>query len=245
MKSRKILVVEDDKIIAANISMQLGSLGYTITAILPSGEDVLSQIASNPPDIILLDINLRGELDGIEIAEMIQKHYKMAIIYLTASTEEAQFTRAKATSPYAFISKPFKQLDLQRAIELAFVRLTDQNNNFDKMEEVTSAVMVNSLFIRSHEKMVKVPIGDIQYIEAERNCCKIHTKDRDHLLVLTLKELEDKIASDIFVRIHRSFIVNLTYIDEIATCYIVVGNKAIPLTADSKKQLLHCIQKVS
>lgn len=109
IKISKILIVEDEMIIAANISLQLTGLGYEITGIIPRGEEVLTHVKQNQPDLILLDINLKGDLDGIEIAELLQKDYKIPIIYLTANADEASFNRAKATHPYGFISKPFKK----------------------------------------------------------------------------------------------------------------------------------------
>src|SRR5206468_6421001 len=122
----KIMVVEDEMIIAAKVAMQLTCLGYEVTGILPRGEQVIQQVKENTPDIILLDINLKGELDGIEIARQVQLFADIPIVYLTANSDEATFNRAKPTKPYAFISKPFKQLDLQRAIELTISRMAGE-----------------------------------------------------------------------------------------------------------------------
>jgi CheY-like chemotaxis protein len=121
----KILVVEDEMIIAAKISMQLTNLGYEVTGILPRGEQAVLHVEENTPDIVLLDINLKGRLDGIETALQIQRQRDIPIIYLTANGDEATFNRAKSTRPYAFISKPFKQLDLQRAIELTISHMAE------------------------------------------------------------------------------------------------------------------------
>ncbi len=244
MTPGKILIVEDEMMIAADMAMQLTNLGFEVTGIVPRGDEVFFHVNQIVPDIILMDINLNGELDGIEIAELLQKKYRVAIIYLTSDSDEVHFERAKATNPYALIAKPFKPRDLQRAVEMAMRRINEENNSVEKIEEVTFAVLVGSIFIRNFEKMVKVPIADILYIEAERNYCKIHTKDRDHMLVLTLKELEQKISAAVFLRIHRSFIVNLMHIDEIAKSYVVIGKKAIPISPDAKKQLLYCMQHV-
>jgi DNA-binding LytR/AlgR family response regulator len=92
--------------------------------------------------------------------------------------------------------------------------------------------------------MVKVYIDDVLYIEAERNYCKIHCKDREFLLVSTLKDLDEKLPSKSFLRIHRSFIVNISHIDEIATSHVVISKKALPITNELKKSLLQHIQKV-
>ncbi|MEO8406482.1 MAG: response regulator, partial [Chitinophagaceae bacterium] len=121
----KILVVEDEMIIAAKISMQLNGLGYEVTGILPRGEEALLHVEENRPDIVLLDINLKGNLDGIETALQLQKQTDIPVIFLTANADDATFNRAKAAKPYAFISKPYKQLDLQRAIELTISRMAE------------------------------------------------------------------------------------------------------------------------
>lgn len=241
-----ILIVEDEMIIAENISLQLTNLGYQVTGIVPRGEEVLGHIEHNFPDIILMNINLKGDLDGIDIASLIQKSYKIPIIYLTADADEAHFNRAKATNPYGFISKPFKKIDLQRAVELAIIRIQEKHVKEKKLELSADEpfILSDCIFVRNHDKMVKVCIDAILYIEAERNYCKIHCKDKEHLLVMTLKDIEEKFNSKKFLRIHRSFIVNLSHIDEIATNYVVIAKKAIPLSAESKKQLLLHIQKV-
>jgi len=245
-KMNSILIVEDEMIIAANISLQLTHLGYEVIGIIPRAEGVLPQLTKQIPDIILMDINLNGDLDGIELVHLIQKEFKIPIIYLTANSNEAHFNRAKGTNPYAFVSKPFKKLDLQRAIELTLVRIQEERNT-EKSVDATAEepfILSDCIFVRSHDKMVKVCISNILYIEAERNYCKIHCKDREHLLVMTLKDIEEKLVSNTLLRIHRSFIVNLSHIDEIATNHVVIAKKAIPLSADLKKKLLLHIQKV-
>jgi DNA-binding LytR/AlgR family response regulator len=244
--SYKILIVEDEMIIAANISLQLTSLGYTITGLIPRVDEVISSINQNTPDIILLDINLNADIDGIELAHIIQKNHKIPIIFLTANSDEAHFNRAKATNPYAFITKPFKKIDLHRAIELTILRIEEES----KLEFSTEIINENSfvlsdcVFVRSHDKMIKVCINDILYIEAERNYCKIHCKDKEHLIVSTLKELDEKLSTNTLMRIHRSFIVNMHHIDEIASSHVVIAKKAIPISNELKKQLLQHIQKV-
>ncbi|MCL6462075.1 MAG: response regulator [Flavobacterium micromati] len=241
-----ILIVEDEMIIAANISLQLTNLGYKVIGIIPRAEEVMKNLEHNTPDIILMDINLKGELDGIKIASLIQQLYKIPIIFLTANADEATFNRAKATNPYGFISKPFKKLDLQRAIELTIIRIQEKHAEQKKLELNTHEPFILSgcIFIRNHDKMIKICIADVLYIEAERNYCKIHCKDKEYLIVMTLKDIEEKLSSKKFLRIHRSFIVNISHIDEIATSHVVIAKKAIPLSAELKKQLLLHIQKV-
>ncbi len=118
----KLLILEDDMIIAAKISMMATKLGFEVTGILSRGEEATVHVQQNKPDVLLIDIHLKGEMDGIEAALQIQKTSDVPIIYLTANSDDASFNRAKATHPYAFIAKPFKQLDLQRALELTIFK---------------------------------------------------------------------------------------------------------------------------
>ena len=244
----KILIVEDEMIIAANISLQLTTLGYEVIGIVPRAEDALTCVKQDLPDIVLMDINLKGDLDGIETVKLIKEIHDVAVIYLTANANEANFNRAKSTHPHAFISKPFKKLDLQRAIELTADRLQKEKNNeieTSSDESKPSPFMLSDcIFVRHNEKMVKVDIKDILYIEAERNYCRIYSKDKEYLLVMTLKDMDEKLPNKHFLRVHRSFIVNLSQIDEIATSHIVIAKKAIPVSKSLKEELLNRLQTI-
>ncbi|MCF8272569.1 MAG: LytTR family transcriptional regulator DNA-binding domain-containing protein [Flavobacteriaceae bacterium] len=241
----KILIVEDEMIIAANISLQLTSLGYDVTGIIPRGEEALLHIEQQQPDIVLLDINLKGKIDGIETAQIMQKSFNIPIIYLTANADEAHFTRAKTTNPYAFISKPFKKLDLQRAIELTENRVLNEKTLENPTKEKSDPfILSDCIFVKHLEKMVRIDIKDILYIEAERNYCRIYSKLKEYLLVMTLKDLDEKLPNKHFIRVHRSFIVNLSQIDEVATSHIVIGKKAIPVSKALKEELLNRLHTI-
>lgn len=238
----KIFIVEDEMIIGSNISLQLSKLGYEVTGLVPRGEDALTHIKKEQPDIILLDIQLKGELDGIDTAKQIQKEFSIPIIYLTANADEAHFDRAKETKPHAFISKPFKNIDLQRAIELTVERIQTQEEEVYK--NPTPFILSDSIFVKYQEKMVKVIIKDILYIEAERNYCRIYTKGKEFLLVMTLKDLDEKLPAEHFLRIHRSFIINISQIEEVAGSHVVIGKKAIPLSKNKRGELLNYLQTI-
>ena len=243
-KKIKILVVEDEMVIGANISLQLSELGYEVTGIIPRGEEALIHIEDNPPDILLLDINLKGTLDGIETAEKMQKTQNIPVIYLTANSDDAHFNRAKRTHPYGFISKPFKKLDLQRTIELTLTQINEKDYKGEKINNSPSLILSDSIFVRHLNKMVKVTIADILYIEAERNYCRIYSKQKEYLLVMTLKDMDEKLPSKHFLRVHRSYIVNISQITELATSHIVIGKKAIPISKSLKEELLNRLHTI-
>ena len=245
MDKVKILVVEDEMIIGAKISMQLTNLGYEVTGILPRGEEAVIHTQENKPDIVLLDINLKGKIDGIEAAMQMQKQAAIPIIYLTANTDEATFNRAKATKPYAFISKPFKLLDLQRAIELTISRMAENENGTIPTEEAGSEpayVLSDRIFVRHKEKMIKIVLADIFYAEADRNYSRIFTKEKEYLLAVTLKAIEEKLPAYLFLRVHRSFIINLMHVDEVRETEVLVNQKPIPLGAGMREVLLKSLR---
>ena len=191
----KILIVEDEMIIAANISLQLTVLGYEVTGIISKGEDALNHVRQNHPDIVIMDIQLKGKMDGIDTAISIRREFDLPIIYLTANVDDEHFKRAKSTNPSAFISKPFKKLDLQHAIELTTHQL-NRNGNASLDDNCGSPyVQSDSIFVRKNERMIKIMIDDILYFEADRNYCKIFSKNKECLLVMTLKEIDEKLEN--------------------------------------------------
>jgi len=246
----KILVVEDEMIIGAKISMQLTNLGYEVSGLLSRGEDVPAHVAENRPDIVLLDINLKGSLDGIETAKRLAAVSRIPVIYLTANSDEATFNRAKTTKPSAFISKPFKQLDLQRAIELTISRLEENlpeivttEADLEQGNSERPYFLNDRMFVRSKERMVKIMYDDVLFIEAMRNYSRIITKNNEYLLSITLKVIEDKLPPSLFVRIHRTYLTNITMIDEVAENHVIIGQKEIPIISGLKDNLLQRITK--
>ena len=241
----KILVVEDEMIIAAKISMHLTNLGYEVTGILPRGEEALVSVEENRPDIVLMDIRLKGDINGIDTAIRMQKNADIPVIFLTANADEATFNKAKAAKPYAFISKPYKQVDLQRAIELTISHLAAGENNLAPGDNAVSDqpfILSDRIFVRQREKMIKIFVADILYIEAERNYCRIFTKTNEYLLCITLKTIEEKLNNRMFLRVHRSYIINLSHIDAVADDHVIINQKAMPVSEGLKEKLLQRIQ---
>ena len=118
----KLLVVEDEGIVAKDIQIRLGNLGYEVAAVASSGEEAIQKAAETHPDLVLMDITLKGEMDGIEAAEEIISRYDIPVVYLTAHTDEKTLQRAKITEPFGYILKPFGEKDLYSTIEISLHR---------------------------------------------------------------------------------------------------------------------------
>lgn len=240
----KVLIVEDEMIIAADIALQLSKLGYEVSGIIPRGEEAILHAETSRPDLILLDISLKGSLDGIDTAHAIHQRWNIPIIYVTANTDDATFARAKKTRPYAYISKPIRPVELQRAIELTINRLADEQPAVANPSPDAPFVLSDRIFVRHREKIVKIFIADILYVEADRNYCHLCTADKDYMLTTTLKLMEDKLPVNYFVRVHRSYLVNLTQVDEVSEGYIGIKGKTIPLSHNLREALLKRIQTI-
>lgn len=239
----RILMVEDDMIIAADISMQLTKLGYEIIGIYTRGEDALKTIEANRPDIILMDIVLTGKMNGIETAHVILKNYQIPLIFLTSNSDDATFQEAITAKPYAFISKPFQKTDLERTLKLTLQRIAIENesdnvNNGDNTDHFSA--MEDRIFIRYKDQMVKVFVSEILYAEAERNYCKIHTAEKSFLLSFPLRNIESQLPTENFIRTHRSYIVNLRKIDAISDNheYLTIQSHQVPIARRAKEQVV-------
>lgn len=119
MKNARIMVVEEEEPFGTNLKDMLENLGYCVPCIASSAEEAIMKADLFYPDLVLMDIVLKGEMDGIEVAAIIREKFNLPIIYLSACSDKDTLERAKATQPYCFISKPFKLNDLLNNVELA------------------------------------------------------------------------------------------------------------------------------
>jgi two-component system, response regulator PdtaR len=119
MTGESILIVEDDDIIARVEDWRLKNLGYTVCGRATTGAEAMELVVKNKPDLVLMDINIHGDVDGIETAKMIKKGFNIPVIYVTSHSDGATLERAKETKPDGFIVKPFEDNDLRIAIQLA------------------------------------------------------------------------------------------------------------------------------
>ena len=243
----KILVVEDEMIIGAKISMFLSELGYEVCGLFPRAEDALHQVKITTPDIALLDIQLKGSMDGTALGKILYNEYGIPVVFLTANSDEASFQKAKEARPYAFLVKPFKKRDLQRALELTLSLMANQAKQVSAPPSTAADVvetLADRIFVRYKDKMVKIMLEDILYLEADRNYCKIVTTDKEYLLTMPMKSLEDKFPTTLFQRIHRSYIVNIQQVDEIVENQVIVGQKSLPLSKSLREEFLTRIKTV-
>ncbi|GAB5552547.1 MAG: hypothetical protein Sapg2KO_21380 [Saprospiraceae bacterium] len=234
-------MVEDDMIIAADISMQLTKLGYEVIGINTRGEDALHTIENNRPDLILKDIVLTGKMNGIETAQVILEQFQLPVIFLTSNSDDATFQKAMTAKPYAFISKPFQKSDLERTLKLTFQRIAVELESKPELESTDHvSTMEDRLFIKHKDQMVKVLLTEVLYAEADRSYCKIYTERQTYLLSVPLRTIEAQLPPNTFLRVHRSFVVNLQKIDAISEYYeyLVIQSHQVPISRRLKEKVI-------
>ncbi len=142
MKPKRILVVEDEAIVAADLQDRLSQMGYATAGVVSSGEDALHKTMQSGADLVLMDIVLRGQVDGVAAAAQIREHLEIPVVFLTAHADEATFQRAKVTSPFGYVLKPFDDRELRTAIEIALYR-HGAEAQIRKMEQWLEAIVEN------------------------------------------------------------------------------------------------------
>jgi DNA-binding LytR/AlgR family response regulator len=235
-----ILVVEDESIVAKDIQVCLKKLGYEVVGVESSGEAAIQRAEEVHPDLVMMDIMLKGEMSGIEAADRIRKSQDIPVIFLTAYTDRNTVDKAKETEPYGYIIKPFKEIDIQTAIEIAMYKhgrelqvKKERDMYYSMVEKQDSSDM---MFVKANQRLVKIRYEDIYFIEALKDYVVINTLERRYTIHSTMKDIERKMPEKEFVRVHRSFIVRLDKISEIDHSNVILENdkKTIPVGGSYK-----------
>ncbi|PZV13656.1 MAG: DNA-binding response regulator [Leptolyngbya sp.] len=132
MGRARILIAEDEILVAREIESQLGAMGYSVVGTEIAADGGLAQVAEASPDLVLMDINLSGTQDGIALAGEIRDRFQIPIVYMTAYTDPATLEWAKATHPFGYVLKPFTETDLRVTVELALFRLHSEATHQNK-----------------------------------------------------------------------------------------------------------------
>ena len=233
--SPAILIVEDARITAEDLRITLESLHYTVTAITSSYTDTLKEIQTNPPHLILMDISLKGPLNGIAIYERIQAYADIPVIYLTAHSDTETLQQAQATAPLGFILKPFKPLELRSTIELALHKHT-----LDQQLQLNKALLHTTLAGITDAVVTCTTHGKITFMNqsAERlaQCSLLEAKDRLFSRVFPLiSEITKQRITDPACQL----IEELTTLRQDDLLLIDAHNTKIPVTIKGNRITLH------
>ncbi len=235
VKSLSIYIVEDEPLITETIKIVLEDEGYTVCGTSDNAKEAIYDIETLQPDLVIADIMLEGDLDGVDMIKHLQKKMQFPFIFLTSLSDQITLTRVKETHPSGYIVKPFNENTLISNIELAY------HKYLATKPSVTVSQENDSFFIKNKGELLKVRQSDILFIEAYDNYCNIHTQEKKYLISHTLKAIEEKLASHKFLRIHRSYLINFSKIDSIQDNYVFINHHKIPVSRSHKEVLMKAL----
>ncbi len=234
MSNVKIGVVENEMVIADTICLTLKKLGYQVLPPAHNYSTALRMIDHSKPDLMLLDINLGGQKDGIDVAHYIRENHEAPIIFLTANSDNITVERAKQVKPNAYLVKPFTKEDLYSAIEIAISNYTS-TTTFSKKQE--------SILVKDGYDFEKVSFKDILYLSSEQNYVTFHLANAKKVMMRsTLQEMQDRLPDSMFTKLNRSFIINLKHVTRIETEKVLLDQLEFPITKPVRDTLLVQVQ---
>ncbi len=225
MSKVKILVVEDEMIIADNICDALTDLGYETLEPAINYTEAIETIEAEMPDIAILDIQLSGKKTGIDIAKKIRESYNFPFIFLTSNSDVLTVNQAKEVMPPAYLVKPFSKDELYTSIEIALHNFSNRIGNIDN----ENLIIKDSIFVKDKGYYNKVNFKDILYLKSAHVYIEIILKRHQKLVVRTsLNDILEKLDKN-FIRIHRGYIVNTKYILQINHSSLKINEEEIPI----------------
>ena len=240
----KILIVEDNVIIADDMQSMLEEIGYEIVDNVIVYEQAEQVLKTKEVDLVLIDIILASDKTGIDLGKHIRDNYNIPFIFVTSNSDRATVENAKTVKPNGYLVKPFEQQDLYTSIEIALSNFdysgkseTDAPASSDD-KVVSNSVLRDSIFVKKQHLYYRIQFGDIQYIKADNVYLEVHTIDKKFLVRSPLKDYLEKLPKNKFYRAHKSYIVNVDHIDAINSKDIMINNKLIPISKDFKEFII-------
>lgn len=227
---RKIVIIEDEPDLASNIAELIALLGYCVSGIFDNSKSCLAFLSENQADLVILDILIKGEDNGIELGKMIKDEFNIPILFCSAYTDERLLQEVKTVNPQGYIVKPFTRDILKTNIFLAL------NDKFAAIDAPPTSGK-DTFHIRDKGYVIPIEIKNIVMAEADGLYTKIITPDKNYLVRAILKSIEAQLPQNKFLRVHKSYLVNLDHISSFNSKGLKVNNVIIPVRRGYYKSL--------
>lgn len=240
MAKLKVFIVEDEPVYADQLEILVKEAGFWHIGTSDNATEAFEMITSIRPDFLLVDVNIKGSVDGIQLVDKLMKvDPDLLIIYITSYQDQRTFNRASETGPVAFLPKPIDENQILRTLELLVNKMTKQSM-INEQSENSGAFSDQSVFFKSGQHLVKVRFSSILFIEVQNRDCIIYTAHNEYKIRRTLAEVEERIPDGLLSRVHRSFLVNMKCLDSYDTLRnkIIIGEHEIPVSKGYKNEVL-------
>jgi DNA-binding LytR/AlgR family response regulator len=227
MGAAKIGIVEDEFIIAEDLKRILTGMGHEVSFIASTAAKAKEALGKDKPYLLLLDIMLKGNEDGITLADFINKNYGIPFLFVTANTDPLTIERASKVYPLGYLLKPFTPADIYSSLSVALANIGKATNNMDTDRK--NLVFEDSVFIRDKNIMLKVMFHEMLYFQADGNHVVLNTISRKFIVRKTLKEMESEFPPKEFLRIHKSYIVRASAVTAIDADHVYLDKIKLPV----------------
>jgi DNA-binding LytR/AlgR family response regulator len=245
----QILIIEDEAVLGMYVSDLLEAQGYDVVDVADNGREALTIYQQNRVDLLLCDVNLKGDWDGIETSRQIIAFKPVPVIYLTAFADRDTVERAKKTFPAAYLTKPVRPDNLHIAVELAIHNFISGKLPANVVEKKTEShekdagresilLIDDQVFIKHNYQFVRISLNDILMLEADNTHTHIITKSQKYTLRLTMGATQQRLGFAPLIRVHRSFVVNFKKITGFNDRELFIDNIIIPLGAQFKEDFM-------
>lgn len=244
---KKVLIVEDEFSIALDLELYLQELGYEVVGIADHYEQALQMIDTEMPEIILMDIHLKGAKTGIEVARATYQKHRIPVIFLSALADSFTLEDALETEPFGYLTKPFKEVDLRNLLAIAshqseLLQLKNKENPELATENTPKVEWQETFFIKDKSKLTAIRVAEILWVEALENYSIIVLKNQKVVANMLLKDILEKLPPSHFFRVHRSYVIALDKIRKLEEGYIYITDTPIPLSKGHREELLQKIR---
>ncbi len=232
--SARIMIVGDRDSARADIAKLLTDLGHTMVGQTGDGQEAIQMIGAARPDVVLMDMMLSGDMNSVDATQIIQARFDVPVIFLTAFTNKTLINRARVVQPYGMIIKPLKIIDVHAAIHMALykhARNVDLVRERNMLHRRASTGELQPFFLKQGARHIRLNLRDVRFVEALRDQVALHVKDERLIAHTTLRNIEMRLPTDQFMRVHRSYIVRLDRISAVQMPDIILENdkRLIPI----------------
>ncbi len=240
MSKLKVLVVEDEAIIADDIFTSLEEMGYDPIGPANTFSEAVGLIEQEFPEVAILDIQLSGKKSGIDLGAKINEEYNFPFIFLSSNSDKLTLDEAKSVEPLAYLVKPFSKEELYTSIEVALYNYSKQKENAVSKDNL---IIKDALFIKQNKHFIRLNFGEIVYLKSDHIYIDIVMLDgSSHSVRGSLNDYINKLNRSFF-RAHRSYIVNLNHLRSLNHNTLSLLEEEIPIGKKQREEILSRLNK--
>lgn len=231
-EDKKVYIIEDNGLNRASLESVLEANDFKIVGSKPSAEAAWDDLQKVETDIVLIDIHLAGERDGIWLAEKIRAHKTLPFIYLTAYGDAKTIKKIRNTNPNGYLMKPYNTPTLLTTIQIAIESFKQKSEGL--MQESLRKI----IYIKHRNSQVKLIVSDIEYIKSDGNYILIHLKDKKYLVRSKLLDFHKELQNDNFKQVHQRYLINFEKISSVGNNYVQINTEKLPVSKRYKDSLI-------